>query len=204
MQRHIRTCVSSISSLAVKLPPIPSYISYILVAMLSTFIAFDWYLETSNLEADTTNHHLKELSCNLMLEGYLVYKEDSWGDMKDGVTSYWETLQCSVQMDIKQCTRLRKLYNEHSNHETSQSFQSLWKISHCDENRDLIIPSIDVKKPFVDRHVDKLSDSYSLGNISFAPSPSPSSSAPSSSPSLSPLSAPSQSNDITEDQDGNG
>ena len=184
MQRHIGTCVSAISSLAVKLPTIPSYISYILVAMLSTFIVFDWYLETSNLEADTTNLHLKELSCNLMLEGYLIRREDSWGHMRDSVTSYWETLQCTSQVDIKHCDRLRKLNDEHTQHsdnDASKPFQILWEFSHCDENLGLIAQSI-VSSGH--RHGDKLIDAYLSGNISISPSqfphasPSPATSSP--------------------------
>ena len=130
-------CFTSVSNIAKRLPPIPSYISYILIAMLSSFIAFDWYLETTNLEADTLNHHLKELSCNLMLEGYLLHQEDTWGDIKSDVMINWETLQCSTQMDIKQCDRLKKLHDQHAQppmQSLSQSFQSLWKLSYCDEN----------------------------------------------------------------------
>ena len=95
-----------------------------MITMLMLFIAFDWYLESDNLAMESRNRELQLLSCELMLEGFLIKPENEWGQFgSESILAQWERLHCGIH--LRECSRLESLYQSHSRTKVSTAFLNL-------------------------------------------------------------------------------
>ena len=108
----------------IRLPTLGHQLSWGLISLLVLFIAFDWYLESDNLAMDSRNRELQLLSCDLILEGFLIRSESEWGQFgSESVMHHWVELDCGVH--LRECSRLERLYTKHSRAHMSSSFLEL-------------------------------------------------------------------------------
>ena len=60
-------------------------ISALFAISFIVFVAFDWYLEYSNVIISKKSKGIENFACNLILEGFLTKPEDTWGDMNEQI-----------------------------------------------------------------------------------------------------------------------